>query len=64
MKLSYPKLKNFINRNKNRLQNVQLLLMVVLPILLYYATNANYSIMVTILFVLMALVMLVAVIVN
>lgn len=64
MKPSNPGLQNFIKKNKGWLQNLQLLLMVALPILLYFAANANYTIMIIGLLVLMALVMLAAVIIN
>lgn len=64
MKPSNSGPQNFVKKNKSRLQNLQLLLMVALPILLYFAANANYTIMIIGLLVLMALVMLAAVIVN
>lgn len=64
MKPSNSGLQNFVKKNKSRLQNLQLLLMVALPILLYFAANANYTIIIIGLLALMALVMLAAVIVN
>lgn len=54
----------FIRKNKSLLQNLLLAGMLVLPVLLYFAAQANYTIIIIVLLALMALVMLATVFIR